>query len=265
VAQQVEAQPVVAQSDAVRADDDEAPDSVVPDCVEHSSDEEGEACSQGSGVVKPTRKKARPALQNIFEGVHEDAEDGDLLDAWRESDSGLPSAEDVDAGVNAGVHAAGVEEASQVQGKTTEVAEGGEAGGGSGRHLCVPCGRVPGGGPTPSDPSEQQEGPSTPVRSAAPSDSEVQDDDGYMDMMDDDQDMFLEDEENQSEEEQQRKLVAARANYSEAINSLEKAYANSQEFIDRLKEIGFATEGLLKDGEVASAMEAGVSSTVIVQ
>jgi len=203
-------------------------------------------------------------MQNIFEGVA-DAEDGDFLDVWREGGSGLPSAEDVAAGADAGVDAAGVEEASQVQGKTTEVAEGREAGGGSGRHLCVPCGRAPGGGATPSDPPEHQEGASTPVRSAAPSDSEVQDDDGYMDMMDDDQDMFLEDEENQSEEEQQRKLEVARASYSEAINTLHKAYANSQEFIDRLNEIGFATEGLLKEGDFASAMDAEVSSTVIVQ
>ena len=83
-------------------------------------------------------------------------------------------------------------------------------------------------------------------------------------MMEED-DMWLEDDENQSEEEQQRKLEMARSNYSEAINTLHKAYANSQAFIDRLNEIGFATEGLLKEGEVASAMEAEVSSTVIVQ
>jgi hypothetical protein len=205
-------------------------------------------------------------MQNHFEGVV-DAEDGEFPDVWQEGDSGLPSAEDVDAGADAGVDAAGVEEASQVQGKTTEVAEGREAGGGSGRHLCVPCGKVPGGGATPSDPPKHQEGASTPVRSAAQSDSEVEGgvhDDDPMDMMEDD-DMFLEDEENQSEEEQQRKLEVARSNYSEAINTLHKAYANSQEFIDRLNEIGFATEGLLKEGEVASEMEAEVSSTVIVQ
>jgi hypothetical protein len=86
-----------------------------------------------------------------------------------------------------------------------------------------------------------------------------------MEICEDDNDMYLEDEENVSEEEQQRKLEMARASYSEAINTLHKAYANSQEFIDRLNAIGFATEGLLKDGEVASAMDAGVSSTVIVQ
>ena len=226
-----------------------------------------------TGVVNPpprTQRRSGP-MQNIFEGVA-DAEDGEFLDVWREGGSGLPSAEDVAAGADAGVDAAGVEEASQVQGKTTEVAEGREVV----RHLCVPCGRAPGGGATPSDPPEHEggatpsdppeheEGASTPVRSAAAGapDSE---DDNDMDICEDDNDMYLEDEENASEEEQQRKLEVARASYSEAINTLRKAYANAQEFIDRLNEIGFATEGLLQEGEVASAMDAEVTSTVIVQ
>ena len=227
---------------------------------------EAEAGSQRSGVVKPTREVHPPPprrggapLQNIFEAVEVE----DLAqDAWQDDGvSGLPSAEDVHAEADAGGVAVEVEEeGSQVPGKTTEVAEGREVV----RHLCVPCGRAPGGGATPSDPPEHEEGASTPVRSAAAGapDSE---DDNYMDICEDDNDMYLEDEENASEEEQQRKLEVARASYSEAIDTLRKAYANAQEFIDRLNQIGFATEGLLQEGELASAMDAEVTSTVIVQ
>ena len=239
---------------------------------------EAEAGSQRSGVVKPTRevhptppRRGGAPLQNIFEAVEVE----DLAqDAWQDDGvSGLPSAEDVHAEADAGGVAVEVEEeGSQVPGKTTEVAEGRE----EVRHLCVPCGRAPGGGATPSDPPEHEggatpsdppeheEGASTPVRSAAAGapDSE---DDNYMDICEDDNDMYLEDEENASEEEQQRKLEVARASYSEAIDTLRKAYANAQEFIDRLNEIGFATEGLLQEGELASAMDAEVTSTVIVQ
>jgi hypothetical protein len=243
---------------------------------------EAEAGSQGSGVVKPTREVHPPPprrdgpLQSIFEAVEVEAL---AQDAWRDDDvSGLPSAEDVPMEADAGGVAEEVEEeASQVPGKTTEVAEGGELM----RHFCVPCGRAPGGGATPSDPLEQEGGAtpsdppeheeeaSTPVRSAAAGapDSEDHDDDNDMEICEDDDDMFpfLEDEENVSEEEQQRKLEMARARYSEAINTLQKAYPKAQEFIDRLNEIGLSTEGLLEEGEVASAMDAEVTSTVIVQ
>ena len=130
------------------------------------------------------------------------------------------------------------------------------------RHFCVPSGRAPGGGATPSDP-DNQERASTPVRSAAAGapDSELEDldDENYMDICEDE---YLEDEENLSEEEQQRKLEVARSNYAEAITTLRKAYANSQEFINRLNEMGLETEGLLAEGEVASEMDAEVSSTV---
>ena len=216
-------------------------------------------------------------MQNIFEGVEvANDEDGELLETWRDG-GGLPSAEEVAARVDAGVDAVEVVETSQVQGKTTtEAAEGREAGGevaGNSRgkamrHLCVPSGKVPGGGKTPSDVPDNQERASTPVRSAAASDSELEghdenpDDDGYIDDGYNEEGVFLEDEEGQPEEEQQRKLEAARSNYSEAITVLRKAYANSREFIDRLKEMGLETEGLLKEGEVASEMDAEVSSTV---
>ena len=75
------------------------------------------------------------------------------------------------------------------------------------------------------------------------------------------EDEFIEDAEQRSEEVQKERFEKAKAQHAHLIQKLRSAYPLASEFLARLKEIGFSTDGLLEAEEDPAALDAAVSSS----
>ena len=64
-----------------------------------------------------------------------------------------------------------------------------------------------------------------------------------------DEEEYIEDVEGGGEAEQKRRYEEAKAKHRDVIKTLKKAYPLVASFLARLDEIGFATDGLVEDGE----------------
>ena len=75
-----------------------------------------------------------------------------------------------------------------------------------------------------------------------------------------DEEEYIEDVEGGGEAEQKRRDEEAKAKHRDVIKTLKKAYPLVASFLARLDEIGFATDGLVEDGEDQEQLDVEVSS-----
>ena len=75
-----------------------------------------------------------------------------------------------------------------------------------------------------------------------------------------DEEEYIEDAEGGGEAEQKRRYEEAKAKHRDVIKTLKKAYPLVASFLARLDEIGFATDGLVEDGEDQEQLDVEVSS-----
>ena len=75
------------------------------------------------------------------------------------------------------------------------------------------------------------------------------------------EDEFIEDAEQRSEDVQKERFEKAKAQHARLIQKLKSAYPLASDFLARLQEIGFSTDGLLEAEEDPAALDAAVSSS----